>query len=339
MSIRIIVIDNYETFVKQEEPWNRVYGEDPNVNIFLSWSWLKARFEIDHAGLYILAAKNEENDYVAFWPLKLNKMTKFKIITVNTTLQAAGAPYADYTGLLCLPRHESSVLQAFVDHLKTKLPWQSLQINDCLDERFNRLFSSLGNNVQVETSETLCPHMELPADWDTYLSQAISKPTRKRLRKNMKNIMEQDDFHFETLTAENMDRNLEAAIGLWSRRWEIKSEKYLSNLKKLLYACAQEGVLWLNAIWQKANPVAIQVGFADRHKRVLYAYFSGFNDDFADYSPGAVLKGWGIKRAIETGYKTYDFLRGAESYKYSFGAHDRIATTYRIENQAEDGLN
>ncbi|TIX38767.1 MAG: GNAT family N-acetyltransferase, partial [Mesorhizobium sp.] len=37
---------------------------------------------------------------------------------------------------------------------------------------------------------------------------------------------------------------------------------------------------------------------------------------------GLVLHGYCIRRAIEQGFRSYDFLRGNEAYKYSYGVEE-----------------
>jgi CelD/BcsL family acetyltransferase involved in cellulose biosynthesis len=56
-------------------------------------------------------------------------------------------------------------------------------------------------------------------------------------------------------------------------------------------------------------------------------YIGGFDPEFSDVSPGTLLIGHAIERAIGEGAAEFDFLRGQERYKYYWGAEDR--PTYR----------
>jgi CelD/BcsL family acetyltransferase involved in cellulose biosynthesis len=60
-----------------------------------------------------------------------------------------------------------------------------------------------------------------------------------------------------------------------------------------------------------------------RDARRSYAYLGGFDPSFSRESPGAVLLGSAIEAAVRRGAEEFDFLRGRESYKYSWGAVDR----------------
>lgn len=58
------------------------------------------------------------------------------------------------------------------------------------------------------------------------------------------------------------------------------------------------------------------------HRETTYAYMGGFDPAFAYESPGAILMTHAIEEAVAEGRRRFDFLRGAEPYKYGFGAKD-----------------
>lgn len=58
--------------------------------------------------------------------------------------------------------------------------------------------------------------------------------------------------------------------------------------------------------------------------RTIYCYLSGYDPLMAKLSPGAVLLGRVIERALARGFREVDFLRKPEAYKYLWGARDRI---------------
>ena len=60
--------------------------------------------------------------------------------------------------------------------------------------------------------------------------------------------------------------------------------------------------------------------------RLLF-YLSGFDDTQSSCSPGTLLLGHIIERAADQGIRELHFLRGAEAYKYAWGAADRMNRT------------
>ena len=59
-----------------------------------------------------------------------------------------------------------------------------------------------------------------------------------------------------------------------------------------------------------------------------YFYIGAFSPDHQRWSPGSVILWKTIQEAIGLGCRELDFLRGAEPYKYSWGAKDR--PLYRV---------
>ena len=67
------------------------------------------------------------------------------------------------------------------------------------------------------------------------------------------------------------------------------------------------------------DKAAAMLGFDYNNEFLLYN--SGYDpSQFANLSPGNVLTSYTIQHAIELGRSRYDFLRGAEVYKFRFGA-------------------
>jgi CelD/BcsL family acetyltransferase involved in cellulose biosynthesis len=53
-------------------------------------------------------------------------------------------------------------------------------------------------------------------------------------------------------------------------------------------------------------------------------YLGGFDPAHAALGLGKIAIGHGIRTSIEAGRRRYDFGRGAEDYKYWYGAEDRL---------------
>lgn len=61
----------------------------------------------------------------------------------------------------------------------------------------------------------------------------------------------------------------------------------------------------------------------DTKKRSLLFFLGGRDMTVNNPPPGFVLHAHSIRYAIKNGFRTYDFLRGNEPYKYLFGARER----------------
>jgi CelD/BcsL family acetyltransferase involved in cellulose biosynthesis len=74
--------------------------------------------------------------------------------------------------------------------------------------------------------------------------------------------------------------------------------------------------------------VAVFYGFA--HHDTVYYYLSGYDPALEKLSIGTVIVAHAIEQAVRSGVKTFDFLRGAEDYKYAWGAKDRLNQRRRL---------
>ncbi len=68
-------------------------------------------------------------------------------------------------------------------------------------------------------------------------------------------------------------------------------------------------------------PVAAAFGFEDEDG--YYLYNSAYDPETSHASPGVVLVGMLIERAIEAEKRVFDFLKGDEAYKFRLGAAPR----------------
>ncbi|HXG59226.1 MAG TPA: GNAT family N-acetyltransferase, partial [Thermoanaerobaculia bacterium] len=74
--------------------------------------------------------------------------------------------------------------------------------------------------------------------------------------------------------------------------------------------------------------VAVFYGFA--HRETVYYYLSGYDPSLERLGPGTLVVAHAIEQAVREGAAWFDFLRGAEAYKYGWGATDRINRRRRL---------
>ena len=83
----------------------------------------------------------------------------------------------------------------------------------------------------------------------------------------------------------------------------------------------ENDALRMYAIRLEGRIVAVFYGFS--LGRTVYYYLSGYDPSMEKLSVGTILVAHAIEQAVRDGAKTFDFLRGAEDYKYAWGAQDR----------------
>ena len=336
--MRIDVIETPDAFGALEPNWNAVYDADPDAQLFLSWSWLSGWLKQISSPWVILAASEDAEDapYIAFLPLRVQ--LKSDDAQLRNELNMAGNFAADYTGLLCAPAFDHQAIPAFARYLK-QMNWARLNFENIrMSDARTRLMLAHFPKAKFQVEEisrvgkvdgidnNLCPFAKLPAGWDAYLA-GLSANTRQKIRRLLKQVDTPGEYRITQATSETIDRDLDTLLKFWEIKWKPRKGDLVHTLvrsnRAMLATSFKSGLLLLPTLWQGDRPVAALATLIDRRKHTLLFYMTGRDETFDGLSPGLTLHGYSIRQAIADGFIEYDFLRGNESYKFSFGVDVR----------------
>jgi CelD/BcsL family acetyltransferase involved in cellulose biosynthesis len=146
--------------------------------------------------------------------------------------------------------------------------------------------------------------------------------------------MRHGDYRIEAVDQRDLEEAYEALLHLHSVRWSERDEpgvladpKVQAAHRETIPALLQDDCLRMYVIRLADRIAAVFYGLADppgRPTRTVYYYLGGFDPQYKELSPGTLLIAHALEQAVEQGFRTFDFLRGGESYKYRWGAKDRI---------------
>jgi len=133
------------------------------------------------------------------------------------------------------------------------------------------------------------------------------------------------------------ERDLEILLGFWTARWGRRKGKRLSgilaNNRLMLRHAFAAGALYMPVLWQGDRPIGALAIFVDVRKKSFLFHMAGRDETFDGPQPGLALHAHSIRHAIRNGFITYDFLRGNEPYKYSFGVEERRIKSVVLETK------
>ncbi len=171
--------------------------------------------------------------------------------------------------------------------------------------------------------DTVCSEVELEANFEQYWMQRSSE-----MRRNVRRYAEKaekiaplsfhvdDDYNPETL---------DTLFALHTARWKSRGESGMVEannsgdfMRSASRALARRGVLRLFTLRWCERVVAAVLAFSWNGK--LYGYFSAFDPEHEHLGFGRILLSKCIRYAYETGHSHWNFLRGDEPYKTSWGA-------------------
>ncbi|HEV2719158.1 MAG TPA: GNAT family N-acetyltransferase [Thermoanaerobaculia bacterium] len=179
-----------------------------------------------------------------------------------------------------------------------------------------------------------CPILSIENAGDE-LQNLISTHFRKKLRYYRRALERIAPVTTERASAESLDTMLDALYALHAARWErrglpgvlhdeVVQRFHRDAARRLLDA----GALRMYATRLGERIVAVFYGFA--HAGTVYYYLSGYDPELERLSIGTLIVAHAIEEAVRDGAATFDFLRGAEEYKYAWGASDRISSRRQI---------
>lgn len=338
--MKITRITNLKDFQTIRTDWDAVYKADSLAQFFLSWVWLSGWFQILSDPWLVLAARsNDDSSYVAFFPLILTQEQN-QDGEIYRKLCMGGNRMADYTGLICVPGYEETVISAFAEYIKNQLNWSTFHLENILDtdprmalfinnfagEDFERQRSRVSNKDGIDNY--ICPYLSLPETWEQYLQDVLSLKMRRNVRRFMRTVENSDEFRITQTTADNLEKHIKILIHLWQARWQEKKgeqcQQITGFLGRILRHCFENNCLYFPVLWHGDIPVGAIACWIDSDKQSMLFYITGRDDRFNNPAPGIILNAYGIQYAIEQGFKTYEFLRGNEPYKFSFGTQERL---------------
>ena len=169
-----------------------------------------------------------------------------------------------------------------------------------------------------------CPVVEIPAgarDLDEILPGKI----RANIRYYRRRAEQAGRVSFETATAATVAELLDALFRLHETRWQQSGVLADPAIRHFHRAAAplllRSGLLRLHAL--RLDQRVIAATYVLHLRQCTYFYVSGFDPNYGPLSPGTLILGHSIARAIGEGAREFDFLRGGERYKHLWGARER----------------
>jgi hypothetical protein len=356
--VQITVIESYADFKALEDNWNSVYVADPFAQYFMSWTWFSRIFQEYPGEWRVLAAKSltEPETYVGFFPINVITIWSERRNQFRNELNLAGTLYwSQYTGFLCDPEWDEIAIPSFSNKVQ-ELNWSriSLKYIYASDARIS-LFIDAFDKEQFKTTEherwinkgqtnnLICPYIELPSDYDTYLQSFISSNTRQKIRRYTRKLEASDEFYITDADADTADRHIDILMEFWLAKWSASKGRKAAGLARKFRRILNHGIksesLHLPILWHGNTPLAAIGNFVDWEKRNVFFFVTGRDEQRKENWIGLILNVHCIRWAIDNRMKTYDFCHGNEAYKYSYGATDRLLKHIVVRHRSGVNLN
>jgi len=254
-----------------------------------------------------------------------------------------GASYhADYATILCdaadLPDVAARVVACLAsgpDPSHGPLDWDVVDLRrlrhddpalDALESAFRAAADTHGWTV-VSEQEDVAPVLTLrTGDWDAYL-ETLDGKDRHEIRRKVRRAEAAGPIRFEPIA--DPRTFIEPFIAIHQARWGEeglfpdteggrRSRLFLERLADLE---GPDGALRFGRLTVDGRMIFASAAFHDGTS--VYYYNAGQDPEARALSPGVVGVAAYLQEQMKAGARVFDFLRGNEPYKYTWGAVDR----------------
>ncbi len=347
--LRVDVITTFEGFAQLRVPWADLLARDPDSGLFLSWPWLAEAFVRNPGRWQVLAVRETARNgrYLCFFPLKLRLHWSRSENLLQTQIDPGGRlGFSEYTGFVCHPADESRALSALARHLAGE-NWSDIALRYEPTGRRSAIFADAFPSDAFRvvwqpyvinggtTNNLVCPRIDLPDSYDSYLETGPGSNTRQKIRRFTRKHIDSRDMRFTLATAQSFAADLDVLMGFWRTKWEalmdpIGLDRLEATYRQMMADSLAVGALFMPVVWRGDVPLGAMGGIVDRPRGHLLFALSGRNQSGDDTAIGLLLHAFSIRWSIENGVSIYDFGHGDEPYKYTYGAVDAPVFNVRI---------
>ena len=309
--------------------WACVWAADPYATPFQHPAWLLPwwrQFGPDGDLLAVAVRKNSSDNLLALLPTYLYANPS----TNQRQLLLTGAGTTDYLDGIWHGSGEHAAGLALSHLLKRSTQWDNISLHQLRSvSPLLKMRSRLGFSV---------------SDAEPCATLDVRKPLPSKIRANLNRYRRKAEAQGSLICelCREPDQILpafETLVDLHSRRWQNKGEagvlsdqRVLGHHREALPLLAEAGLLRLFKLSLGDAILGVLYGLADAphvSEPRLYLYLIGFDERFAEFSPGSLLLQEAWLYAKEHGFQKVDLLRGGEGYKQLWGAE--YEPTYALD--------
>jgi len=320
-----------EAFQALRRDWEALVDRCPQATLYQTFDWNESWWSAFRLRKRLrIVVVRRSGQLIGIAPLYVSS----HLGTPLRRLAFLGTGCSDYMDLICEKKDASEVWNSVTRHLTHRPGY------DMADLQHLASWSVLRNLVEPRIqwghdrvahlrSQEPCPYLPLPATWDE-----LAKSMGKKMRSNIgyyDRLLVRDHPTAETKVAgeAEMYQAMTDLFELHQKRWNARLlPGVLGGARTQSFHCEvakrflRNGALRMHVTQVEGKTVAALYCYRFRDR--YYYYLGGFLPEMAKYSLGTVLTAHAIKQAISEGCIEFDFLRGAEPYKYRWTDQERM---------------
>lgn len=329
MSIDLSTVRSPRDFLSLVPQWNQLLECCSDATPFQLPEWVLPWWKIfGNDGLNVVRATDGDRLVGLGLFFTYNDSSKRKLSFICSGI-------SDYLDLVVHPEYRSIVPGEIIRYLSGSRDWDQCDFQELM-EGSSLLAVSVPPQVKLSRSvQSVCPFIPLPRK-EEMLLKTLPRNMEKNIRRSLNRVRRMGQEVFERADLNRFEEFMDDLVRLHGDRWRSRFSEGVMSGRQIedFYRSAglnliKRGVLNLYRL--KVGNRACAVFYFLTYKQRTYAYLAGFDPEMEFCSPGTLGIYFSMREEIRNKSEVFDFLRGNESYKYYWGAQDRINCRMLLE--------
>ncbi len=334
-ALAVAVIDDVEGFGALERSWNELLVQC-EASVFQSFEWQRTWWHHfgerrDGARLHLVTVRDGER-LVAVAPLWVETSRAPGALRLRRLL-FIGRGDSDYLDVIATRGREAECVESIAGALARDADLFDVVVLEDTSDRsrtgalLHDAFVRLGWTASRVAAEP-CPETALLRSWEeTVATFGINH--RREIRRRLRNIAREHRVELELVSEQEIGPAIQEFIDMHQARWArdghwgaFADPRVAAFHRDAATRLSARGWLFLAFLRVDGRRCAGNYGFCFRDALATFQGAVRHVPELARHSPGRVLHARSMEWAISRGRTRYDFMRGAEPYKYDFDATD-----------------
>ena len=314
--------------------WRELQVNVSHSTPFQTPEWLLTWWRHFGSGSLRVLVCRETNRLVGLIPLFLHEWEGRRQLTL------LGSGISDYLDPPILPEAASKVACQLTKYLADSTDWDICNWQD-LSQNTSLLPCAGANPLTVRRVPDLpCSEIVIDKPFAAYWSERPAG-LRRNVRRYRQKAEATSPIEIAVLDSDYQGC-LDALIRLHSARWRehgepgmIAANRSAAFLRDVVAQFGARQMVKFFVLYFQNSTAAVILAFP--YRETLYAYLSAFDPAHAAFGFGRILLFEALHFAFENGFKSWNFLRGDEPYKFEWGARTIEKTRVIIERTPASG--
>jgi CelD/BcsL family acetyltransferase involved in cellulose biosynthesis len=304
--IRTEVVQSFNKVVAIEEEYRSLFEACPRATPFSSPDWLMTWWRHLRVGEIRTVTVRRGGRLVALAPLMVD----------DRAVRFIGTGETDYMDVLAV---DDSAAAALWDGIRNTARNLNLSLEELRGDSI--ALRTMPPDLRASVVDgCVCPVVDLNC---SEVPAKLLKNVRAQLRRL-------SDARFVIATRSTADEFINSFLRLHSARWNAAGQAGVLSAgpvrrfhREAAPRLLRSGLLRMHGLQARGRLCAVLYCLA--RGATVYYYLGGFDPQLAAHGPGTILLHEAMESARRDGYREFDMLRGTESYKYRWGARNRLS--------------